>query len=125
MTLMGTKWPPRSAGIVIGGPGVPVGRVTVRDNTVIGGADVAVAIYGDALEDIDVSGTRAIGTRSAVSVTGETLDRVTVERTLHTTGRNVALAANQSPQGRGPERVGRNDPCPCGSGAKWKKCCGR
>lgn len=21
------------------------------------------------------------------------------------------------------ERVGRNDPCPCGSGAKWKKCC--
>jgi hypothetical protein len=22
-------------------------------------------------------------------------------------------------------RVGRNDPCPCGSGAKFKKCCGR
>ena len=21
-------------------------------------------------------------------------------------------------------RVGRNDPCPCGSGKKWKKCCG-
>lgn len=19
---------------------------------------------------------------------------------------------------------GRNDPCPCGSGAKWKRCCG-
>lgn len=23
------------------------------------------------------------------------------------------------------ERVGRNDPCPCGSGRKYKKCCGR
>lgn len=23
------------------------------------------------------------------------------------------------------EKVGRNDPCPCGSGAKYKKCCGR
>ncbi|MEW6357224.1 MAG: preprotein translocase subunit SecA [Planctomycetota bacterium] len=23
------------------------------------------------------------------------------------------------------ERVGRNDPCPCGSGKKYKKCCGR
>ncbi|NMA86956.1 MAG: hypothetical protein GX968_06495, partial [Tissierellia bacterium] len=23
------------------------------------------------------------------------------------------------------ERVGRNDPCPCGSGEKYKKCCGR
>jgi SEC-C motif-containing protein len=22
------------------------------------------------------------------------------------------------------ERVGRNDPCPCGSGKKYKKCCG-
>lgn len=21
--------------------------------------------------------------------------------------------------------VGRNDPCPCGSGRKYKKCCGR
>ena len=23
------------------------------------------------------------------------------------------------------ETVGRNDPCPCGSGKKYKKCCGR
>jgi preprotein translocase subunit SecA len=23
------------------------------------------------------------------------------------------------------KRVGRNDPCPCGSGKKYKKCCGR
>ena len=22
-------------------------------------------------------------------------------------------------------KVGRNDPCPCGSGKKWKHCCGR
>ena len=26
---------------------------------------------------------------------------------------------------RGVPRVGRNDPCPCGSGKKYKKCCGR
>ncbi|MDP2950672.1 MAG: preprotein translocase subunit SecA, partial [Chloroflexota bacterium] len=24
-----------------------------------------------------------------------------------------------------PRKVGRNDPCPCGSGRKYKKCCGR
>ncbi|MGQ9572972.1 MAG: preprotein translocase subunit SecA [Dehalococcoidia bacterium] len=24
-----------------------------------------------------------------------------------------------------PHKVGRNDPCPCGSGLKYKKCCGR
>jgi uncharacterized protein YecA (UPF0149 family) len=24
-----------------------------------------------------------------------------------------------------PPKVGRNEPCPCGSGRKFKKCCGR
>ncbi|HBN84048.1 MAG TPA: hypothetical protein DDZ89_09410 [Clostridiales bacterium] len=22
-------------------------------------------------------------------------------------------------------KIGRNDPCPCGSGKKYKKCCGK
>ena len=26
---------------------------------------------------------------------------------------------------RKPKKIGRNDPCPCGSGKKYKKCCGR
>ena len=26
---------------------------------------------------------------------------------------------------RDHEKIGRNDPCPCGSGKKFKKCCGR
>ncbi|MGQ9629680.1 MAG: anaerobic sulfatase maturase [bacterium] len=31
-----------------------------------------------------------------------------------------------SPSGRGGSRViRRNDPCPCGSGKKWKNCCGK
>lgn len=25
----------------------------------------------------------------------------------------------------GEAKVGRNDPCPCGSGKKYKKCCGK
>jgi len=28
------------------------------------------------------------------------------------------------PQRRVPEKIGRNEPCPCGSGKKYKKCCG-
>jgi len=24
-----------------------------------------------------------------------------------------------------PKKVGRNDPCPCGSGKKYKLCCGK
>ncbi|NGN98686.1 prepilin peptidase [Grimontia sp. S25] len=43
----------------------------------------------------------------------------------------VALAADEVQQGSGAravnpyKTVGRNDPCPCGSGKKFKKCCGK
>jgi preprotein translocase subunit SecA len=26
---------------------------------------------------------------------------------------------------KGDKEIGRNDPCPCGSGKKYKKCCGK
>ncbi|MEC7460431.1 MAG: SEC-C metal-binding domain-containing protein, partial [Pseudomonadota bacterium] len=31
----------------------------------------------------------------------------------------------QSPFVRDVAKVGRNDPCPCGSGKKYKLCCGK
>lgn len=31
---------------------------------------------------------------------------------------------NPRPAQRSAEKIGRNDPCPCGSGKKYKKCCG-
>lgn len=31
--------------------------------------------------------------------------------------------APMAPVVRGHRKVGRNDPCPCGSGKKYKKCC--
>jgi preprotein translocase subunit SecA len=33
--------------------------------------------------------------------------------------------AKKEPVRRKDEKVGRNDPCPCGSGKKYKKCCGK
>ncbi len=32
--------------------------------------------------------------------------------------------SSRQPQRRAEKKVGRNDPCPCGSGKKYKKCCG-
>ena len=32
---------------------------------------------------------------------------------------------SEKPQPARAQKVGRNDPCPCGSGKKYKKCCGR
>jgi preprotein translocase subunit SecA len=38
---------------------------------------------------------------------------------------DVAVAERARPFVRGAEKVGRNDPCPCGSGKKYKHCHGR
>lgn len=35
-----------------------------------------------------------------------------------------ASEVNPKPQTVRVEHIGRNDPCPCGSGKKYKKCCG-
>ena len=43
--------------------------------------------------------------------------RVAVDKALYKSDR-VDLAQRSAPQ------IGRNDPCPCGSGKKYKKCCG-
>ena len=43
-----------------------------------------------------------------------------IEQTEHITGKKMFFAPD------GTElKPGRNDPCPCGSGKKYKKCCGR
>ena len=41
-------------------------------------------------------------------------------------GRWVYVDGKMNPKGtpRRVEKVGRNEPCPCGSGKKYKKCCG-
>ena len=36
-----------------------------------------------------------------------------------------AASGKLKPVKRPGSRIGRNDPCPCGSGRKYKKCCGK
>jgi uncharacterized protein len=38
--------------------------------------------------------------------------------------REANLSVHTRAARRNPSKVGRNDPCPCGSGKKYKKCCG-
>lgn len=43
---------------------------------------------------------------------------------VHEEGKGHEHHAPLSPIVREGPKVGRNDPCPCGSGKKFKKCCG-
>lgn len=37
--------------------------------------------------------------------------------------RRMKVPPTQKQMSRKPPKVGRNEPCPCGSGKKFKKCC--
>ena len=37
----------------------------------------------------------------------------------------LAGAARPEPYERASPKIARNDPCPCGNGKKYKRCCGR
>jgi preprotein translocase subunit SecA len=47
------------------------------------------------------------------------------ERVAKVTGTNKGESAAKEPVRRKEKKIGRNDMCPCGSGKKYKHCCGR
>jgi len=59
------------------------------------------------------------------------LFHVKLETQIEESKRDIPMSTNrdgdETPKTvvRKGEKVGRNDPCPCGSGLKYKKCCGR
>ena len=46
-------------------------------------------------------------------------------RNVSTSGPSAPGEKKMQPVRAASEKVGRNDPCPCGSGKKYKKCCGQ
>lgn len=51
--------------------------------------------------------------------------KVEREEVAKVTGTNRDDSAKKGPIKRQSAKIGRNDPCPCGSGKKYKMCCGR
>ena len=51
--------------------------------------------------------------------------KVEREQVAKVTGTNKDDTAAHEPKKRQEKKVYPNDPCPCGSGKKYKQCCGR
>src|SRR5699024_4182893 len=51
--------------------------------------------------------------------------KVEREQVAQVTGTNKDDSGPKKPKQRAAEKVYPNDPCPCGSGKKYKQCCGR
>jgi preprotein translocase subunit SecA len=47
------------------------------------------------------------------------------QRMVLSHGSENVEATRVSQARRQGEKIGRNDPCPCGSGKKYKRCCGK
>ena len=65
--------------------------------------------------------------QSAASITSTSIDRSAIDGMNIEGESNPQNASENKPQpikNDGP-KVGRNDPCPCGSGKKYKNCCGK
>ena len=65
------------------------------------------------------------GTRQARASATDRLLPIEVKasrRVSHSDARHLLTFLDDYPTAPAP--VGRNDPCPCGSGKKFKKCCG-
>ena len=52
-------------------------------------------------------------------------EKVEREPAAKVTGTNRDDSAARAPQRRQTQKIYPNDPCPCGSGKKYKQCCGR
>ena len=95
-------------------------QAVVSDETEVGEAfRMLVALAGIAMGDEEVAeemGAEAIAelNEAAPDIIPECLYQVYDHK----------LAASGALQPRSVASVGRNDPCPCGSGKKFKKCCG-
>ena len=70
-------------------------------------------------------------TNSIAETTIRTLFHVNVEQKVEreevakVTGTNKDESAGRAPKKREEKKIYPNDPCPCGSGKKYKQCCGR
>ncbi|MEX1377937.1 MAG: preprotein translocase subunit SecA [Eubacteriales bacterium] len=61
------------------------------------------------------------------NLVGTILHRKALVEALEKKNQGIQLGPAQSskPKSAANQKVGRNDPCPCGSGKKYKKCCGQ
>ena len=75
-----------------------------------------------------VKSDKNVQRQSSANITNASLDS-SVMSAMNVEGENSAPKSNQTEKAKpvvndGP-KVGRNDPCPCGSGKKYKQCCGK
>jgi len=98
------------------------------------GEAAAIAVPSEALGDESQSDTSVEETSVQTPPSSEPKEELAPEKTpsaqpqlKHHSDTDLSYSASNmpdTPKVNNSQRIGRNDPCPCGSGKKYKKCCG-
>ena len=89
--------------------------------------DPIIAYKKESLEMFEemISAIQEETVRRLYSVRLRKNEEVKRERVAKTTSESVGGDGTVKKQPRKVKKIGRNEPCPCGSGKKYKNCCGR
>lgn len=101
--------------------------------TVLAQADASQAVEADPAADLGSPGANPTSSVTGAAPGPPPNSTLTAKPAAASTGRAPMFSRSQfmleseAPSGSPPpqQKVGRNDPCPCGSGKKFKKCCWR
>jgi preprotein translocase subunit SecA len=86
-------------------------------------------LFKSMIEEIRVDTVKLLFNAKVVVKNDESqTEREMAVKNVKTTGPSEAVGGDSSkaakPEPARSDKIGRNDPCPCGSGKKYKKCCG-
>ena len=89
--------------------------------------DPVIAYKKESLDMFEemISAIQSETVRRLYSVRIKKDEEIKRERVAKATGESVGGDGTVKKQPRRVQKIGRNDPCPCGSGKKYKNCCGR
>ncbi len=86
----------------------------------------AFQLFKGLISDIKTDTVKLLYNARIATESEQQKERKTVYANVTTSGpKKTSQQAKTSRSQEGKKKVGRNDPCPCGSGKKYKKCCGR
>ena len=89
--------------------------------------DPVIAYKKESLDMFEemISAIQSETVRRLYSVRLKKDEEIKRERVAKATGESVGGDGTVKKQPRRVQKIGRNDPCPCGTGKKYKNCCGR
>ena len=87
-------------------------------------------LFGELINDIKFNTVKTLQIiqfrlESAEEEAAEMAKQIEMQRKLNEAAMQLNLSSDENSEKVSSKKIARNDPCPCGSGKKYKQCCGK